>query len=218
MPWIIPANLSMDQDIAYWQSSGVQTLIINRKSWPNTVVKNIRAQNHINGDREGGSGWAYDIYTNDVSATLRTIGRPIRGADGVDILGVRIGRGEMRNTFSPLDTHTQLTTRGSALLLNIYFHVKVPPTQTSALLFVQLFDANGTKISERNTPPLAYYPMNQWQAGEIIAANADLPTDALPPGKYQLVFGFYVAETDQRIALAGSDNDTYIIPITIVAP
>ena len=217
-PWVTPANLSMDQDIAYWQSSGVQTLIINRKSWPNTVVKNIRAQNHINGDREGGSGWAYDIYTNDVGATLRTIGRPIRGADGVDILGVRIGRGEMRNTFSPLDTHTQLTTRGSTLLLNIYFHVQVPPTQTSALLFVQLFDANGTKISERNTPPLAYYPMSQWQAGEIIVANADLPTDTLPPGKYQLVCGFYVVETDQRIVLAGSDNDTYIIPITIVAP
>ena len=75
---------------------------------------------------------------------------------------------------------------------------------------MQLFDANGTKISERNTPPLAYYPMSQWPAGEIIAANADLPTDTLPPGKYQLVYGFYVAETDHRIALAGSNNDTYL--------
>jgi hypothetical protein len=218
MPWVIPANLSMDQDIAYWQSSGVQTLIINRKSWPNTVVKNIRAQNHISGDREGGSGWAYDIYTNDVSATLRTIGRPLRGADGVDIIGVRIDTGKMRNVFSPLDTQSQLTSRKSALLINLYFHVQRPPTQTSALLFVQLFDANGTKISERDTPPLAYYPMSQWQAGEIIIANADLPTDLLTPGQYQIVCGFYVAKTDQRIALAGSNNGTYTIPITIVAP
>jgi hypothetical protein len=218
MPWVTPANLSMDQDIAYWQSSGVQTLIINRKSWPNTVVKNIRAQNHISGDREGGSGWAYDIYTNDVSATLRTIGRPIRGADGVDILGVRIGRGEIRNTFSPLDTQTQLTTRGSALLLNIYFHVQAPPTQTTALLFVQLFDANGTKISERNTPPLDYYPMNQWHADEFIVVRADIPTPPLAPGHYRIVLGFYIAEADKRIELTGSDNGTYTIPITIVAP
>ena len=217
-PWVIPANLSSDQDIAYWQSGGVQTLIINRKLWPNTVIKNVRANRHINGDREGGSGWAYDIYTNDVGATLRTIGRPLRGADGVDIIGVRIGTGKMRNVFSPLDTQSRLTARGPALLLNIYFHVQTPPTQTSAVLFVQLFDANGTKISERNTPPLAYYPMSQWHAGEIIVANADLPTDRLTPGQYQLVCGFYVAETNQRIAFAGSNNGTYTIPITIVAP
>ena len=217
-PWVIPANLSMDQDIAYWQSGGVQTLIINRKLWPNTVIKNTRTSRHINGDREGGSGWAYDVYTNDIRATLRTIGRPMRGADGVDIIGVRIGRGKIRNVFSPLDIQSQLSTHGTALLLNIYFHVQTPPTQTSALLFVHLFNANGTKISERNTPPIHYYPMNQWHAGEILVANADLPTDTLTPGKYQLVCGFYVAETDQRIAFAGSNNGTYTIPITIVAP
>jgi hypothetical protein len=60
--------------------------------------------------------------------------------------------------------------------------------------------------------------MSQWQAGEIIIANADLPTDLLTPGQYQIVCGFYVAKTDQRIALAGSNNGTYTIPITIVAP
>ena len=111
-----------------------------------------------------------------------------------------------------------LTTTGDALLINAYFHVHTPPTQTSALLFVQLFDANGTKISERNTPPLDYYPMNQWLAGEFIIARADIPTPPLAPGHYQLVLGFYIVEADKRIELTGSNNGTYTIPITIIAP
>ena len=217
-PWVTPANLSMDQDTAFWQASGVQTLIVNRKMWPTTIIKNTTAHTHINGDNDGGSGWAYDIYTNDISTTLHTVGTRVQGSDGVDIWGLRLGRGALRTQFTPLSPTQHLSATGDALLINAYFHVRTPPTQTSALLFVQLFDANGTKISERNTPPLDYYPMNQWLAGEFIIARADIPTPPLAPGHYQLVLGFYIVEADKRIELTGSNNGTYTIPITIVAP
>jgi hypothetical protein len=217
-PWVTPANLIMNQDTAYWQSSGVQTLIVNRKIWPNTIIKNTTAHTRINGDNDGGSGWAYDIYTNDIKTTLHTVGAHVQGGDGVDIWGVRLGRGALRAQFSPLQPTQYLTATGDALLVNAYFRVQTPPTQTSALLFVHLFDAYGTKISERNTPPLDYYPMNQWQADEFIVARADVPTPPLAPGNYRLVLGFYIVEADQRIDLTGSNNGTYTIPITIVAP
>jgi hypothetical protein len=82
-------------------------------------------------------------------------------------------------------------------------------------LFVHLFDANGTKISERANPPQRDYPIADWQAGELIVINTDLAAPALPAGDYTIVLGFFRPSDGARMIISGSDNGTWQLPITI---
>ncbi len=206
-------------DIAIWQASGLQQLVINRSQFaqlqipaPLTLLQSIPSSFY------GGNGEAFAIYTQDPISQLRTAGQPATTSDGVQILGMRLGRGEPRARISPLSPVTQLPARGSTLNLNLYVTVITPVSEPNWWLFVHLFDANGTKITERANPPRPDYPIAEWKAGELVFVNADLLTPPLPAGEYTIVVGFFRPSDGARMIISGSDNGTWQLPITIKAP
>ena len=205
--------------IAIWQQSGMQQLIINRSHFaqlqipaPLTLLQSIPSSIY------GGNGEAFAIYTQDPISQLRTAGQPATTSDGVQILGMRLGRGAPRTRISPLSPVTQLPARGSTLNLNLYVTVTTPVSEPNWWLFVHLFDANGTKITERANPPRPDYPIAEWKAGELVFVNADLLTPPLPAGEYTIVVGFFRPSDGARMIISGSDNGTWQLPITIKAP
>lgn len=215
-PWVIPLTTE-DVALAHaWQEAGVQTLVINRDYWPDVVFAEADRVEQFPDNEHGGSGSAYDIYQNKAKANLRTIGQPLTGSDGVDILGVRLGRGMLRSQLTPLSAHAELPAAGDALQMNIYFAVTSPPRNTAPLLYVHIIDFHGVQIAARNTPPVDYYPMQSWQAGDLIVANADVPTGALVPGKYQMVIGLYDATSAQNIRFNESSDGAFHLDFTIL--
>jgi len=213
------ATINNTGDIAIWQASGLQQLMINRSQFaqlqipaPLTLVHSIPSSFY------GGNGEAFSIYTQDPISQLRTAGQSATTSDGVQILGMRLGRGEPRTRISPLSAVTQLPSRGSTLNLNLYVKVTTPVSEPNWWLFVHLFDANGTKITERANPPRPDYPIAEWKAGELVFINADLATPPLPAGEYTIVVGFFRPSDGARMIISGSDNGTWQLPITIKAP
>lgn len=214
-PWVVAKRLHTNDDIALWQAGGIGQFVINTKWFPKPTPQFILHQQHIKGDRDGGSGFPYEIYQTDARRTLQAIGRPMRNEIGVNILGVRIGRGDLRSSMTPLSNNTHVAQSAAPLLVNVYLQVESPPTHPDALLFVHLFDANQQKITQRNTPPVDYYPMSQWRQGDFVIAMGDMPIESLPAGDYRLVIGFYDAAQDKRLSVIGSSDGTYTVPFTV---
>ena len=214
-PWVVSKRLHTNDDIALWQAGGIGNIVINGKLFPEPKPQYIRKHHHINGDKDGASGFPYDIYYTDARRALQAIGRPMRTTLGADILGVRIGRGDLRASVTPLSNIPHVKNTAAPLLLNVYLHVQSTPTNPDALLFVHLFDDAQNKIAQRNAPPVDYYPMSKWRSGDFIIAMADIPVDALPPGTYHLVIGFYDAAIDKRLAVIGSPDGTYTVTFTV---
>jgi len=214
-PWVVSKRLHTNDDIALWQAGGIGNIVINGKLFPEPKPQYILKHRHINGDKDGASGFPYDIYYTDARRALQAIGRPMRTTLGADILGVRIGRGDLRASVTPLSNIPHVKNIAAPLLLNVYLHLQSTPTNPDALLFVHLFDDAQNKIAQRNAPPVDYYPMSKWRSGDFIIAMADIPVDALPPGTYHLVIGFYDAAIDKRLAVIGSPDGTYTVTFTV---
>jgi hypothetical protein len=206
-------------DIAIWQQSGMQQLVINRSKFATLVVPNtLTLLQAIPNSTAGGNGQAFDFYTQNPIQSLTTAGQSASTSDGIEIIGVRLGSGSVRNRLSPLSTNTQLPLRGNVLNMNLYLQVNVPVSEPNWWLFVHLIDANGTKITERANPPRPDYPIAEWKAGELVFVNADLQTPPLPAGEYTIVVGFFRPSDGARMIISGSDNGTWQLPITIKNP
>ena len=206
-------------DIEIWQASGLQQLVVNRSQYPQLQIPAPLTLLHsIPSSFYGGNGEAFALYTQDPISQLRTAGQSATTSDGVQILGMRLGRGEPRTRISPLSAVTQLPARGSTLNLNLYLKVITPVSEPNWWLFVHLFDANGTKVTERANPPRPDYPIAEWKAEELVFVNADLPIPPLPAGEYTIVVGFFRPSDGARMIISGSDNGTWQLPITIKAP
>ncbi len=209
-PWIIPLTT---EDVALfqtWQEAGADIIAINRKYWPDLTLRSADVLTQLGASDNGGSGWPFDIYKNHLLHNLRTVGTPLPGSDGVDFIGIRVGRGALRPQLTPLDATTSVTSDAEALQVNVYLHVNATPKNVTPLLFVHVIDANGNKVGERNTVPVDYYAMEAWQPGDVIVANADVPTGALAPGTYQAVIGFYIVEQGQIVPFASPDGTARI--------
>jgi len=213
------AIITATDEIARWQAAGMQQLVVNRSHFAQLQIPTpLSLLQSIPSSSYGGNGEAFDIYTQDPTQRLRAAGQPATTSDGVQILGMRLGREESRTRISPLGPNTQLSTQGSTLNMNLYVRVTTPVTEPNWWLFVHLFDANGTKISERANPPRPDYPIADWKAGELIVINTDLPTPPLPAGQYTIVVGFFRPSDGARMIISGSDNGTWQLPITIKNP
>lgn len=214
-PWLIPERLHTDADVAVWQAGGFGRFVFNSKLFADPKPSHVITHQHIDGDRDGGSGWPFDLIVTDVRKTLSVVGSPMSTKFGVDVLGVRIGRGEMRSRLTPLDTSTQLPNNDQPILINVYLDTTQTPVYPEALLFVHLLDANQQKVTQRDTPPVDYYPLSQWQAGDFVIAMGDLPVAALAPGTYQLSIGFYEPVIGQLLPIVNSPDGTYRVTFTI---
>lgn len=213
------AIVNNTSDITIWQQAGMQQLVVNRSQYPQlTVPSTLDLRHAIPSSTAGGNGERFDIYTQNPTQTLATVGQPAITSDGIQIIGVRLGRGELRNRMSPLVPNTQLPLRGNTLNMNLYVKVNTAVSEPNWWLFVHLFAANGTKISERANPPRTDYPIADWPANQLVVINTDLPTPMLLAGDYTIVVGFFRPSDGARMIISGSDDGTWQLPITIKTP
>jgi hypothetical protein len=75
-------------------------------------------------------------------------------------------------------------------------------------VFTHLLDGEGNILGQKDNPPVdGFYPIAQWEKGEIVRDQYDLfiPPDA-PYGTYWLAVGMYLAETGERLPVLLDDG------------
>ncbi len=209
------AIINHPQELQHWQAAGVQQLVVNRTQFASLAVPTQwELVRQIPGSKQGGSGDPYDIYRN-TQITATVIGTAASTSDGITILGVRLGYGEIRNRITPLASDTRLVPSGDVLNINGYFTVQTPVSEPGWWLFVHILDAKGIKVAERATPPRTDYPIARWQAGEQVVVNADIPV-ILPAGDYTLVLGFFRPSDGARMIIDRSNDGTWSVPFRVI--
>lgn len=91
---------------------------------------------------------------------------------------------------------------GSPANLTLYWQA-VSPIALDFTVFIQLVDANNTILAQGDGKPQdGFYTTNFWQPGEQVIDRHTFTLPAtLPPGSYELVLGFYEAETGNRLQI-----------------
>jgi hypothetical protein len=65
---------------------------------------------------------------------------------------------------------------------------------------VHLLDAHGNVVAQDDGVHVRYTrPSSQWQAGEVISDQIEMPLWNLPPGEYRISVGLTNPETDERL-------------------
>ena len=106
--------------------------------------------------------------------------------------------------------------------LTLYWQAD-PAPQEEVVVFVHLLDERGHRVWGADSPPLGgWYPMQEWQRGEIVTDPRPLALPALPSGQYTVGVGLYRRETIQRLPVydaAGQPLPGDIIPLmTLTVP
>ncbi len=90
---------------------------------------------------------------------------------------------------------------------------------TGYTVFVHLVYRDGLIVAQVDRPPQlngAPYPTDLWLPGEVVADTYELaiPPDA-SPGTYALRVGLYSQENGQRLAIPGTPDDAYTLPVMV---
>jgi len=81
-------------------------------------------------------------------------------------------------------------------------------------LFVHLVDQEGRLWAQQDSPKLT----SGWQPGdEVEDKQAMLLPRSIPPGQYQIMIGFYLLESGQRLTLADGQDSLHLGSIEVVA-
>ena len=102
---------------------------------------------------------------------------------------------------------------GDVLAVNLRWRA-IAPLPVDYHLFVHLVDQEGRLWAQQDSPKST----SRWQPGEEIEERPAvlLPRD-IPPGQYQIVVGFYLLETGQRLKLADGQDSLRLGSIEVVA-
>jgi len=101
---------------------------------------------------------------------------------------------------------------GDVLAVNLNWS-PLAPLSVDYHLFVHLVDQEGRLWAQQDSPKLT----SGWQPGEEVDDKQAmlLPRD-IPPGQYQIVVGFYLLETGQRLTLADGQDSLGLGSIEVV--
>jgi len=101
---------------------------------------------------------------------------------------------------------------GDVLAVDLHWRVTAP-LPVDYHLFVHLIDQEGRLWAQQD----GFKPTSSWQPGEEIDDKQAmlLPRD-IPPGRYQIVVGFYLLEGGQRLTLADGQDSLLLDSIEVV--
>lgn len=102
------------------------------------------------------------------------------------------------------------------LTLTLYWQARHTPT-ISYKVFIHLLNAQGEIVAQQDRQPVAgTRPTTGWLASEILTDSYQLTLpEGLPTGTYTLKTGLYDPQTGQRLPLANSPNDFFLLPQTV---
>jgi hypothetical protein len=110
-----------------------------------------------------------------------------------------------RDTLSP----------GEPLVLRLHWQSQ-QPTPVDYTMFVHLLDAAGNTVAQADVVPGdGAWPTSGWSPGEWVMTAVSLnPPADLPPGRYDILVGWYYWETGERLPVIGntSGENAVIIP------
>lgn len=180
----------------------------------------------------------YDVEVGLVDPRTQTR-LPARDLAGATIDSVILDRIKVRSTQAPIvpaalpapidfggqikllatTVEPSTVSAGQSVTATLYWQAARVPDKDYTV-FVQLLDAQGQQVANADSMPQANrYPPSFWDAGEIVpdAHRIDLPVD-LPPGKYQILIGWYDLATGVRLSMNGDPNGALPIGEVEVAP
>ncbi|MFQ6001990.1 MAG: hypothetical protein ACE5LG_10055, partial [Anaerolineae bacterium] len=101
---------------------------------------------------------------------------------------------------------------GDVLAVNLHWRA-IATLPENYHLFVHLIDQEGALRAQKDS----FEPTSGWQLGEEVEDKQAmlLPRD-IPPGRYQIVIGFYLLETGQRLPLADGQDSLRLGSIEVV--
>ena len=105
---------------------------------------------------------------------------------------------------------------GTAVPITVCWQVEAP-IDRDWKTFIHLVDETGAGFAQVDQVPLGqYYPPSAWQPGRLLVDQYELPLPPdLPPGRYQLLFGWY-SGPDRLVWEDG--RDTQLLGHIDVAP
>jgi len=109
---------------------------------------------------------------------------------------------------------------GEALRLVLYWRA-LTEMDEDYTVFVHLLGADGGMVGQRDGQPVGGgYPTSLWMAGEVVADVYEVTVRrGAAPGGHRLEVGMYVAETGERLAVAGSADDSVVLGrVFVVGP
>ncbi len=117
--------------------------------------------------------------------------------------------------FRGFSVDTATVSAGENLPLTLFWQATQPVT-VAYTVFVQILDANGTVVAQRDGQPVyGVYPTTRWQSGELIADRREIPLpENLPAGKYTVITGMYDLHTMARLPVQGNPQN-YIVVTTM---
>ena len=103
---------------------------------------------------------------------------------------------------------------GETLPITLYWQAD-KPVGHDWTTFIHMVDANGEKVAQVDHVPLGdYYPPSQWQPGQLLADQYELPLGPnVQPGRYRLIFGWYTG--DDRLAWCDGQDARTLAEITV---
>jgi hypothetical protein len=84
--------------------------------------------------------------------------------------------------------------------------------ENSYISFFHLVDEeSGSLVSQADVIPRGWsYPTSWWMTGEVVEDTVQIPTEDVPPGRYELYLGWYDEKTGMRLPI-GSEQE---VPLT----
>lgn len=117
----------------------------------------------------------------------------------------------------PLDDGQALARPGDILQLSLHWRADQPP-QGNYTVFVQLLDANGQVVAQKDRwPGDGLFPTAAMQPGQVITDNLAIPLE-LPAGRYRLIAGLYRGDVEGYPRLSGPGGDFIELPSLQVQP
>ena len=159
------------------------------------------------------SAWFQTIYTPRYAFNFKALNEPVllfSQRQGVKVQPDMIPASEIRPLNVDFNRQISLTgyslneplRPGAPLAVTLFWQVEAP-IEVDFTVFVQLVDAeNHIKAQQDSKPQQGFYGANYWQPGEQVIDTHIFPIPIdIPPGSYDILLGFYEAETGMRLQI-----------------
>jgi 4-amino-4-deoxy-L-arabinose transferase-like glycosyltransferase len=180
-------------ELAWYREQGIRFVVVHLDRDTGVAALNAfgepAARFLRSGERHGPELAIFDTGAPDAAIEPRTPSGATLGAGAVVLDGYR---------------HPGKVQAGGVLPLALFWRA-TRPLPLDYTVYVHLVDAAGSKVAQRDVPPLeGRRPTSAWQPGDLVRDDQDLfVPETVAPGTYRLLAGMYDAATMTPINDAG---------------
>jgi hypothetical protein len=190
-------------ELAWYREQGIRFVVVHLDRDTGVAALNAFGEPAVrflrSGERHGPELAIFDTGAPDAAIEPRTPSGATLGAGAVVLDGYR---------------HPGRVQAGTTLPLALFWRA-TRPLPLDYTVYVHLVDAAGSKVAQRDVPPLeGRRPTSAWQPGDLVRDDQDLfVPETVAPGTYRLLAGMYDAATMTPINDAGP-IDLGVITVT----